>query len=150
MKSSWKTSVFYVPTLLLFLLFFIVPLGMLIVTSFQTGGEWSFSNYTELLTNQYYFEAFANSILLSVAVTVVSVILSGLLAIYLAEYDFKGRSVFMTLLTFPVSLPGVVVGFMIIVLFGTTGVIPNIMEAITGEKSGMIAYTIPGIFVAYQ
>lgn len=55
----------------------------------------------------------------------------------------------MSLITFPISLPGVVVGFMIIILFGTTGVVPMLTRAITGVASGNIAYTIWGIFFAY-
>ena len=50
----------------------------------------------------------------------------------------------MTLITFPASLPGVVVGFMIIVLFGNTGVVPMLTRQITGKAIGSFAYTITG------
>lgn len=90
-----------------------------------------------------------NSIWLSLVVTAVTLVIAGVIAFFLARTEFKGKNLYMTLITFPISLPGVVVGFMIIILFGSTGVVPMATKLLTGQASGKIAYTILGIFFAY-
>jgi len=49
---------------------------------------------------------------------------------------------------FPLAFPGVVVGFMIIILFGHTGLFGQITEPIIGEKISF-AYKLSGLFIAY-
>lgn len=137
------------PTLLLFGLFFILPMGMLVIMSFLGTDGFTWANYVQIITNPRYSKALLNSFGLSLAVTAATLVISGVIAFFLARVDFKGKNFYMTLIMFPVSLPGVVVGFMIIVLFGNTGVVPMLTRTITGEALGAIAYTIWGIFFAY-
>lgn len=137
------------PTLLLFGLFFILPMGMLVVVSLTGANGFTLDNYIQIITNPRYFRALLNSFWLSLAVTGATLVIAGVIAFFLARTDFKGKDLYMSLITFPISLPGVVVGFMIIILFGTTGVVPMLTRAITGVASGNIAYTIWGIFFAY-
>jgi len=150
MKKKVVEGLFVVPTLVLFSLFFIFPLAMLLIASLTgSGGGITVGNYTSIITNTYYRQAMWNSIWLSLVVTAVTLVIAGVIAFFLARTEFKGKSLYMTLITFPISLPGVVVGFMIIILFGSTGVIPMVTKLITGTASGKIAYTILGIFFAY-
>ena len=142
-------GLFVVPTLVLFSLFFIFPLGLLFFNSFLDGGVFTFGNYTSIITNAYYFRALSNSLWLSLTVTIATLVISGVIAFFLGRTEFKGKSLYMTLITFPISLPGVVVGFMIIILFGNTGLIPIATENLLGRREGAIAYTITGIFFAY-
>jgi putative spermidine/putrescine transport system permease protein len=142
-------SFFIVPTIVLFILFFVIPLVMLAIASVRGNGSLTMHNYTQVITNHYYARSLFNSLWLSLMVTVATLIIAGIIAFFLARTEFKGKSLYMTLITFPVSLPGVVVGFMIIILFGTTGIIPMWANQILGKNLGAIAYTIPGIFFAY-
>ncbi|HHT41938.1 MAG TPA: ABC transporter permease [Firmicutes bacterium] len=142
-------TLFLGPTLLLFGLFFILPMGMLVIFSFQGADGFTLDNYIQILTNPRYSKSLWNSFWLSVVVTAGTLVLSGLIAFFLARTEFKGKNLYMTLITFPASLPGVVVGFMIIVLFGNTGVVPMLTRQITGKAIGSFAYTITGIFFAY-
>ena len=141
-------TLFLGPTLLLFGLFFILPMGMLVIFSFQ-GAD----GFTQTITFRFWqtplFQILWNSFWFSVVVTAGTLVLSGLIAFFLARTEFKGKNLYMTLITFPASLPGVVVGFMIIVLFGNIGVVPMLTRQITGKAIGSFAYTITGIFFAY-
>ena len=150
MKKKILNAVFIIPAMVLFSIFFIFPLVMLFVSSItgKTGGI-TFANYTSIITNPYYFRALCNSLWLSLAVTGATLVIAGVISCFLARTNFKGKDLYMTLITFPISLPGVVVGFMIIILFGRTGAIPMLTRLITGEAIGRIAYTITGIFFAY-
>ena len=52
------------------------------------------------------------------------------------------------MLTFPLAFPGVVVGFMIILLAGRQGLIGEVTNRIFGEKL-VFAYSIGGLFLGY-
>ena len=52
------------------------------------------------------------------------------------------------MLTFPLAFPGVVVGFMIILLVGRQGLIGDITRSATGEKI-VLAYSMTGLFLGY-
>jgi putative spermidine/putrescine transport system permease protein len=67
----------------------------------------------------------------------------------LVRWEFPLKKLYQALITFPLSFPGVVVGFMIIILFGRTGVIPNVTAQFTGKPILQIAYTNWGLFLAY-
>jgi putative spermidine/putrescine transport system permease protein len=114
-------SIFWIPTAILFALFFIIPLVSLLIASFTGDQGFTIGNYVKIFTEKYYYSSMLNSLLLSVTVTITSTILAGLFGYFLAYNNFKGKALYLTLLTFPISLPGVVVGFMIIILFGKTG-----------------------------
>ncbi|WDV95352.1 ABC transporter permease [Brevibacillus parabrevis] len=142
-------AVFVLPIFLLFAFFFLYPLIVLVVASFQRGGELTAGNYAQIITNPQYLHSLWNSLWLSLSVTLVALVLSAVLAFFLARHSFPGKTLYFTLLTFPISFPGVVVGFMIIILFGSTGILPMLSELLTGEKKLVFAYTIAGIFLAY-
>ena len=137
------------PLLVLFGYFFLYPLTVLAAASFKTGESVTLGNYIKLFSEPYYYQALINSLCLSVAVTVVSLAIAGVLAFFLARTHFPGKTFYFSLLTFPISFPGVVVGFMIIILFGSTGVIPLAAQALFGKKLLAVSYTIAGIFLAY-
>lgn len=150
MKKTIISSLFVLPSAVFFLVFFVLPLVLLGEKSFSdTNGMFTLTNYTDIITNPYYFRALRNSMLLSLAVTVAALIIGAILAFTLSRNDFRGKSFLISVLSFPVSLPGVVVGFMIIILFGNTGIIPNFTKMLTGQKMFSIAYTQTGIFLAY-
>jgi ABC-type sulfate transport system, permease component len=149
MRTS-RTVAFLLPITIIFGYFFLYPLVVLILTSLRgADGALTLNNYTLMLMDPYYFRAVINSLLLALATTLVSLVLSGVLAFFLARNEFFGKTAYFTLLTFPMSFPGVVVGFMIIILFGATGIVPMLMQWLTGERMLNIAYTILGIFLAY-
>jgi putative spermidine/putrescine transport system permease protein len=52
------------------------------------------------------------------------------------------------MLTFPLAFPGVVVGFMIILLAGRQGLIGDISSRLIGEKI-VLAYSMQGLFLGY-
>jgi putative spermidine/putrescine transport system permease protein len=52
------------------------------------------------------------------------------------------------MLTFPLAFPGVVIGFMVIMLAGRQGLIGDIAMRLTGEKI-VFAYSMAGLFMGY-
>lgn len=148
MRAKQKI-LFLIPIILIFSYFFIYPLIILIMSSLNFDKGLSVSNYVSILTKPYYFKALLNSVLLAVAVTFVSLVIAGILAFFMARTNFRGKALYLSVLTFPISFPGVVVGFMIIILFGATGILPDLTQRLFGVKLFNVAYTIVGVFLSY-
>jgi putative spermidine/putrescine transport system permease protein len=53
-----------------------------------------------------------------------------------------------SMLTFPLALPGVVVGFLVILMGGRLGLVGLATQALTGDKI-VFAYSIVGLFIGY-
>jgi putative spermidine/putrescine transport system permease protein len=134
------------PALAVFGAFFLLPMARLFLAS--AADSKGFGIYLAFLTTPRYLETLIYTILLSAGVTLVTLVVSGIAGVFLTRNDFYGKSVLVSMLTFPLAFPGVVVGFMIILLVGRQGLVGDITEAITGEKL-VLAYSMAGLFLGY-
>jgi putative spermidine/putrescine transport system permease protein len=89
-----------------------------------------------------------STVLLSAAVTAATLLISGVAGLFLSRNRFPGRQSLTAMLTFPLAFPGVVVGFMVILLAGRQGLIGQISEAIFDENL-VFAYSMAGLFLGY-
>jgi putative spermidine/putrescine transport system permease protein len=89
-----------------------------------------------------------STVLLSAAVTAATLLISGVAGLFLSRNRFPGRQFLTAMLTFPLAFPGVVVGFMVILLAGRQGLIGQITEAIFDENL-VFAYSMAGLFLGY-
>jgi putative spermidine/putrescine transport system permease protein len=134
------------PVAVVFLAFFIIPLIKLAFVSSQ--GPRGFQIYIDMLVNARYLSTLFYTIFLSLAVTIMTLLISGICGMFLQRNRFRCKSILMAMLTFPLAFPGVVVGFMIILLCGRQGLIGDASKAITGEKI-VLAYSMAGLFLGY-
>jgi putative spermidine/putrescine transport system permease protein len=134
------------PALAVFGAFFILPMARLVVTA--SAGPAGFGIYLKALTTPRYVETLMYTIFLSAGVTLVTLVLSGISGVFLTRNDFPGKSVLVAMLTFPLAFPGVVVGFMIILLVGRQGLVGDVTQFISGEKV-VLAYSMAGLFLGY-
>jgi putative spermidine/putrescine transport system permease protein len=67
---------------------------------------------------------------------------------FLSRNRFPGRGLLTAMLTFPLAFPGVVVGFMVILLAGRQGLIGDITAWFFDERL-VFAYSMAGLFVGY-
>ena len=137
------------PALLTVTYYFVYPMLVLGLTSLHSDAGPTLVHYTDILTKPRYRESLFDTIFLSFTVTLVTLAISTLLSMVLVRWQFPLKKLYQALITFPLSFPGVVVGFMIIILFGKTGVIPNVFAQIFGKPILQIAYTNWGLFLAY-
>jgi len=110
--------------------------------------EKGWATYFVVLTDPRYLQSMVNTLLLSLGVTAVTLVLGGAVGIYLARRRFAGRRVLLSLLTLPLSFPGVIVGFFVILLGGRQGLVPNLGSSI-GLSGLTFAYGLLGLFLAY-
>jgi len=116
----------------------------------QVGGSGpdGFAAYFAVVTNANYFRSLVSTVLLSLGVTVATLALSLVSGIFLQRNRFPGRGVLISLMTLPLAFPGVVVGFMVILLAGRQGLIGQFAQWLTGENL-VFAYSMAGLFLGY-
>ena len=83
-----------------------------------------------------------------VLLIVAGLVIATVAGMFLQRHRFPGRAVLIAMLTFPLAFPGVVVGFLIILLAGRQGLIGDISNRLFGEKL-VFAYSIYGLFLGY-
>ncbi|PWQ83644.1 ABC transporter permease, partial [Stenotrophomonas maltophilia] len=88
------------------------------------------ATYFAVLTDSRYLQSMLNTVLLSLGVTLATLILGGAVGVYLARRDFLGKRVLLSLLTLPLSFPGVIVGFFVILLGGRQGLVADLSDAL--------------------
>jgi putative spermidine/putrescine transport system permease protein len=101
-----------------------------------------------VLTHPAYFRSLVSTVTLSAAVTAATLVISGIAGLFLSRNRFSGRGFLTAMLTFPLAFPGVVVGFMVIMLAGRQGLIGDIAQRLTGSKL-VFAYSMAGLFTGY-
>ncbi|MEF8852921.1 MAG: ABC transporter permease subunit [Haloarculaceae archaeon] len=88
-----------------------------------------------------YGEVIWNSLWFGAVTTVASVAVGVAIAHALEKYDLPGEGLLVTLISFPISLPGIVAAFMMMVWFGKTGLLTNFFLWLSGEASLFPALT---------
>jgi putative spermidine/putrescine transport system permease protein len=140
----WRIALL-LPALIIFTAFWLIPIGVLVRIS--AGGDF-IATYTAILTDNRYLTSLWQTVLLSLAVTVVTIILSVVTGLFLTHNEFPGKRLLVSLLTLPLAFPGVVVGFMVIMLAGRQGLIGEVSHALFGHKL-VFAYSFSGLFLGY-
>jgi putative spermidine/putrescine transport system permease protein len=145
--TSWTGPLLALP-LLLFLAGVVAwPLAHLAGRAFTGAGGDAFR---QVVAAGRYRTALVNSLALSAAAAVTSVLLSLGPAWALARQRFRGRDLLRTAISLPLTFSGVLVGFLMVVLLGRIGAIPKVIEAVAGrEMFSGAAYTFAGLFLAY-
>jgi putative spermidine/putrescine transport system permease protein len=109
------------PGAVVFATFFLLPLGHL----FWIGGTGSrgWAAYAAVIAEPRYLRSLVSTVLLAGATTAATLLIAGIAGVFLT-------------------------GFMFIMLAGRQGLIPDVTEALTGERV-VFAYSIVGLFVGY-
>ena len=135
-----------VPTALFFTAFFLLPMARLLFIGGSGASGWA--AYTAIVTEPRYLRSLLATLGVATATTVVTLVISGISGVFLQRNQFPGRPVLVSMMTLPLAFPGVVIGFMVIMLAGRQGLIGQVSEMITGERL-VFAYSLAGLFMGY-
>lgn len=113
------------------------------------GAGISLALYKEVLLSKHYLSSFWNTFLLSLLSTLIALIICIPAGIYIEGEQGRDRKLLAVALTIPLSLPGIVIGFFVIITFGFTGVVPKLFEMLTGNRHLAFAYTFYGMLLGY-
>lgn len=142
--------------LMIFFLFLVLPLGILVVRSFEGSQGFDIYNYVNILSNSELMTAFANSIRISSITAAITTILAFLIA-----YAFHFTNIFKPLksaikigILIPMLLPTITYGFAIMYSFGNQGLITQMLGeplfniyGFNGLLLGYVIYTLPSAFL---
>src|SRR5215472_14612412 len=122
--------------------FFVLPMAKLVAVG--ASGKSGLAAYAAILLDPRYRGTLVNTVLLAAAVTLTTLAIATVAGLFLQRHRFPGRAVLVASLTFP----GVVVGFMIILLAGRQGLIGDVTLRLFGAKQ-VWAYSMQGLFLGY-
>lgn len=145
-RLSQPLCLMMLPVLIITGAFFLIPMGRLVLIS--AGGDDGMMTYWQALTESRYLNSLLETLLLSVMTTLVTLCIALMSGLFLARNRFPGKSVLVSLLTFPLAFPGVVVGFLVIMLGGRQGLSAELGLIVDGTR-WTFAYSIVGLFVGY-
>ncbi|KEA63413.1 Molybdenum transport system permease protein ModB [Marinobacterium lacunae] len=144
MASHWWLA----PALGFFCAFWLLPFVQLIAIGAQPDNSSQTLGYWAVLTHSQYLWSLLSTVLLSLSVSLIAVAVAGVCGCFLARHRFFGKSAVLAMLTFPLAFPGVVVGFLVIMLGGRQGLSAQIGQVLSGEH-WTFAYSLTGLFVGY-
>ncbi|MCO7246892.1 ABC transporter permease [Halomonas sp. Mc5H-6] len=136
------------PALVIFCAFWLLPFSRLIMMGAEADPSSGISAYLTILTHRQYLISLATTVGLSLVVSLVAVAIAGVGGFFLARQRFFGKSILVAILTFPLAFPGVVVGFLVIMLGGRQGALAQTSLWLFGER-WMFAYSLAGLFIGY-
>ena len=130
------------PLMIFSLAFLALPLVRLVLASVEGESGWAI--YLTILQTPRYLISLQQTVLVSVAVTMAALAISTTAGLFLARNSFPGRGFLISVLTLPLAFPGVVIGFLIILLGGRQGLINQLTPGRV-----VFAYSLFGLFLGY-
>ena len=134
-------NLFYVPALILFVVFVIYPFGKGIMLSFTNWNGYSrsykmvgLSNYTRMLTDKNVHRAFINTIIYGAGSTLIQNVLGLALALLLNQ-KFRGREFIRTLVYLPVMIAPLIMGYIMYFFFTFNHGAVNDILALFGKEA---------------
>ena len=108
-----------IPLLVFSLAFLAFPLIRLFLASVEGENGWSI--YLDIIRKPRYLNTLILTVLVSLATTFAALAVSTTAGMFLVRNKFRGRNTLLSILTLPLAFPGVVIGFLIILLGGAKG-----------------------------
>lgn len=159
LKTNKIMKLIFLPILLFFLFFLIVPLLYMFWQSFKIGNVVTTQNYIEALRNIEIREAFTNSFKVSFVASVITTILAFWLAyaVHFTTIHRHTKKLVQIGITLPMLLPTITYGFVLIYTFGNQGILTKLVGqplftiyGYNGLVIGYVLYTLPVAFILMQ
>lgn len=132
------------PAVAVFGAFWLLPMARLATLPAEAG----WATYAAVLTQPRYLTSLLQTVGLSTAVTVATLLLGAAVGLFLGRHRFGGRALLLSILTLPMSFPGVVVGFFVIMIGGRQGSFAQLGDWLAHDR-WTFAYGLSGLFIAY-
>ncbi|MEX6674678.1 ABC transporter permease [Pseudomonas sp. W2Oct36] len=141
LRDTGRGYLLSAPALALFFGLLVLPLLLTLVLSFNVfdyevgvkGGEWTLAQYTNLLTDSYFYEIFLRTFWISALVTLLCVVIGVPEAYILSRMGTPWRSIFLILILTPLLISVVVRAFGWSLLLGADGLINQAIQALGGR-----------------
>lgn len=139
-KKGWGSWLLILVVVIYTGFLLIAPIAALIKGAFQEG----LSPFLKSITSPGLGKALLLSLEIALGVVVFQTLFGTMIAWVIVRQDFWGSSLINHLLDIPFAISPVVVGYMLLLLFGRNGLLSPIIEPL-GIK---VAFAVPGMFLA--
>lgn len=148
--SKRQSFAWLTPFLLLVLLFFLVPLLYMLITSFSNSEGFTLAQYKSVLTNTFILQGFKNSLTLSVISAVIALVVT-LFAVYaIMHFSQPVREKILILTNLTSNFSGIPLAFAFIVLLGNSGLFTLLFDKWEiGALSSFSLYSWSGLLLIY-
>lgn len=144
------------PGLLVFLLFFLVPVGRLAVLSFyrttpegRMESAFVWDNYTKFFTDPFYLHILWRTLAIGLAVSVICLVLGYCLAYGVSRANPKRKFMLLMLIALPLLTSAVIRNFGWIIILGRKGLLNQVLQAVGLIKEPLaLLYTSTGVVIA--
>lgn len=111
------------------------------VTSFPLAG-FTFRWYEAFLANEQMLRALANSLIVALFATALSVIVGVTAALALDRYAFPGKRLFQNVILLPLSLPGIVTGIAMLNFYKQIGIPQSLTAVVIGHATALLGVVV--------
>jgi putative spermidine/putrescine transport system permease protein len=154
-REHRRIVVLCLPFALLALFAGVVPLAEMLRISVSTArfesAGFALDAYATLVTDPYYRGIAVTTLWFALATVAASLAVAIPVTHALEKYDLPRKRLLVSLVSFPNSVPGIVAAFMIIVLFGNSGVLTGALAFLTGRAATDVAIAtgVVGLFFGF-
>ncbi len=128
-KDFSQVIIFAIPMLFL-AIFLLYPMAITLVRAFWTPAEysfnftgWSFEGFRRFFGTKLYIKALANSIIVSISVTVLCILIGVPMGYCVARVKIPGRKLMLSLGILPIIMPSFVGAYTWVILLGNKGIV---------------------------
>ncbi len=147
-RFHWRAALLLLPFFVLFGLFQIAPMIWVLINSFIYEEAWSFGNYLEVFTNDFYLQAFENTLWLSLICSVIGLFIASVTAFSIYKMQGKVRRMMISFTTMASNFSGVPLAFAFIIILGFNGAITLQLKA-WGIIEDFNIYSASGLMLLY-
>jgi len=147
-KNHWMILAL-APLFAVLLLFEVLPLLAVVLSSFSRGGSWSLGNYGELIASGYHRNAYVTSAWLSVLTTVIGMGFALPICRLLQRVPSGLQTMILTYSNIGANFTGFPLAFAFIIMFGLSGSFTLLLKA-AGWIEDLNIYSIGGLVLVYS
>lgn len=138
--GGWASRVLILVVVSYVALLVIAPISALVSGAFQNGVP----AVIGALSAEQLWQSFVLSLQIALGVVAIQAVLGSITAWVIVRQNFRGKSVFNGVIDVPFAISPVVVGYMLLLLFGRNGTLYPILDALDLQ----VAFAVPGMFLA--
>ncbi|MEQ5138930.1 MULTISPECIES: ABC transporter permease [Providencia] len=147
-RFHWQAALLILPFAVLFCLFQLAPMIWVFFNSFIYEEAWSIANYVETFTNDFYLQAFENTLWLSIISSLIGLFISCLTAFSIYKMSGKVRRLMISFSTMASNFSGVPLAFAFVIILGFNGAITLQLKA-WGWIDEFNIYSATGLMLIY-
>ena len=129
-RARWLRGIAYLTPLAFLGVFYVYPLLSIFDVSLRPAGLLDLSAFVRLLSSDYYIGTLLFTVYQASLSTVVTLLLATPCAFVIARYQFRGKTLVLSLATLPFVLPTVVVALAFATLLGANGLLNDMLRTL--------------------